>query len=362
MAAADPAAITHILVIGGCGFLGSHIVQALLAHNPPVKVSVASRSPTQNLHDGADYHSVDISKRFSLEKLFHTIQPTIIINTASPLAHAGAQASTSTTIQGTRFSLDVATEISSIIGYVYVSSASIAAGMPFSLLKESDAKLIDIKTHHDPYSAAKATADSMVLDANYPPKLRTAVLRPSGIFGENDVQIIPSLIKGMKQGMSRVQFGDGKNKFDFVYAGNVDDASVRAAEALLREDEENTGIGDNKIVSGEAFFITNDEPIEFWGFARMVWGLAGDSTSPEQITVLPMWLVFFMASVAEWVVWVVSAGKRRPEKFNRSQMMNCSMDRTYDISKARERLDWVPKVSLEEGARRGVECALKASI
>jgi sterol-4alpha-carboxylate 3-dehydrogenase (decarboxylating) len=368
---------SHILVIGGCDFLGGHIVQALLAHTPPFKVSVASRSQTKNLHNGAEYYSVDIIKMDSLQELILKLQPTIIINTASPLAHAGAQASTSTTTEGTKYLLDMAAKLSSIIGYVYVSSASIAAGMPFSLFKESDAKLIDIKTHHDPYSAAKATADSMVLDANHPPKLRTAVLRPSGIMGEKDVQIIPSLIKGMKQGMSRVQFSNRKNKFDFVYARNVADVCVCAAKALIREHRENTMAEDDKIVSGEAFFITNGEPMEFWGLARLVWRLAGDTTPSKNITIVPMWLVFFLTSIAEWVVWAVSAGKRRPEKFNRSQMMNCSMDRTFDISKAKERqtghLDYLWRKELEGGwnGRRkreprlvmsGFSCACKYQI
>ncbi|EPE24114.1 NAD(P)-binding Rossmann-fold containing protein [Glarea lozoyensis ATCC 20868] len=360
MAGEEAPTTPHVLVIGGCGFLGCHIVQAFLAHNPTWKVSVASRSPTHNLRDEADYYAVDISKRMELESLLLKLLPTIIVNSASPLAHAGAQASTSTTIEGAALSLNLAAEIPAINSYIYISSASIASGMPFSLLPESDAKLINPETNHDPYSAAKATADSMVLAANQPFKLLTAVLRPSGIIGEHDAQVIPSLIGGMKQGMARFQFGDGKNKFDFVYAGNVADATVCCAKALMKEHTEKLQGGD-KTVAGEAFWITNGEPMEFWSFARLVWRLAGDRTPPEKIITIPMWLMFFMAGIAEWVAWMLSAGKRRPQKFNKSQMQNCSMDRTFDVSKARERLDWEPKVTLEEGARRGVEWAIKGS-
>ena len=74
---------------------------------------------------------------------------------------------------------------------------------------------------------------------------------------------------------------------------------------------------------------------------------------------VPMWLAFFMARVAEWVVWGLSGGTKRPEKFNKSQMENCSLDKTFDIHKARQSLGGEPKVWLEEGVWREVEWATK---
>jgi sterol-4alpha-carboxylate 3-dehydrogenase (decarboxylating) len=189
-----PPPLYHVLVIGGCGFLGSHIVEALLAHPSRPRVLVASRSPTHNFVDGVEYHEVDISEESALKALLSTLRPNVIINTAAPLAKAGAQASASTTINGTSFSLACAAECSSVESYIYISSCSIVAGMPFSLLTESAATLINPTSHHDPYSAAKATAHGMVLGANSPPKLRTAVLRPCGIIGERDTQVIPALL------------------------------------------------------------------------------------------------------------------------------------------------------------------------
>jgi sterol-4alpha-carboxylate 3-dehydrogenase (decarboxylating) len=371
--ARETPALGHVLVVGGCGFLGHHIVRALLAHPSHPTVSVLSRSPNRNLLDAASYHACDISSQSALQALLSSLRPAIIINTASPLATAGAQASASTTVAGTRVSLSLAAQCPSVRHYIYISSSSIVTGAPFSLLSESAATLIDPTSHHDPYSAAKATADALVLAANETSqaspggRLRTAVLRPCGIIGERDTQVVPALLTALGQGMARIQLGDTKSKFDFVYAGNVADACVRCAEAMMREeasvaaDEQppRQTSRDQKQVAGEAFFITNGEPIEFWGFARLVWRLAGDRTPPEKIIVVPMWLAFFVAWVAEWVVWGVSGGTKRPEKFNKSQMENCSLDKTFDIRKARERLGWEPKVGLEEAARRGVEWAVK---
>ena len=236
------------------------------------------------------------------------------------------------------------------------------AGVPFALVTESNATLVNPFTHHDPYTAAKATADAIVLAANNPPQLHTAVLRPSGIFGEGDAQVIPGLLNGLDQGMARIQLGDGTSAFDFVYVGNVADACVCCAEAMVREATLTLPPTPSKRVSGEAFFITNNSPIKFCGFARLVWSLAGDRTPKEKITVVPMWIVILVAGICEWIVWAVSWGTRRPEKFNRSQMANCSLNRTFCVEKARERLGWEPRVGLEEGAKRGVESAMQSRL
>ena len=86
--------LSHVLVIGGCGFLGHHIVKAFLNHPSHPTISVISRSPTHGLLEGANYHPCDISDQSALESILSTLKPTIVVNTASPLANAGAKVRT----------------------------------------------------------------------------------------------------------------------------------------------------------------------------------------------------------------------------------------------------------------------------
>ena len=91
MAEEEVTALCHILVIGGCGFLGHHIVKAFLDHPSHPTISVISRSPTHNFLEGANYYPCDISDQSALDSIFSTLKPTIVVNTASPLANAGAK-------------------------------------------------------------------------------------------------------------------------------------------------------------------------------------------------------------------------------------------------------------------------------
>ena len=50
-------------VTGGCGFIGYHIVNALVKNPDYTSVHVLSRNPTKNLVDGAEYHKGDICSK-----------------------------------------------------------------------------------------------------------------------------------------------------------------------------------------------------------------------------------------------------------------------------------------------------------
>lgn len=85
----------------------------------------------------------------------------------------------------------------------------------------------------DGYNETKAVAEKMVLDANNESEgFLTIALRPAGIFGPGDRQLVPGLRSVAKLGQSKFQIGDNNNLFDWTYVGNVADAHVLAAQKL----------------------------------------------------------------------------------------------------------------------------------
>ncbi len=90
-----PHAAIKVLVIGGCGFIGYHIVKALLAEKEPsFLVHVMSRNPNRNQVPGQEYHVGDSTPEESVTKILTAVQPVAISHLASPVP-AGTPAATS---------------------------------------------------------------------------------------------------------------------------------------------------------------------------------------------------------------------------------------------------------------------------
>jgi len=119
------------------------------------------------------------------------------------------------------------------------------------------------------------------------PTLHTCTLRPSGIFGPGDRTLIPGLYSIIRNGQTAYQVGDNSNLWDFTYVDNVAYAHILAAENLLAP-EKDLEFGS---AAGEAFMITNGEPVYFWDFARGVWAGFGH-VNPKRIYI-PMSLGYW---------------------------------------------------------------------
>ena len=154
-----------------------------------------------------------------------------------------------------------------------------------------------------------------------------------------------------KSGKTGFQLGDNENLFDFTYVGNVAHAHLLAASALLGTAKLSTVPLSHERVDGEAFFITNDSPIYFWDFPRMVWRAAGNQLGTEHVWVIGKETGMTLASLIEWVMWCV----RKTPSLTRRQVRYSCMTRYYDISKAKKRLGYTPIVSLEDGVVRAVK-------
>jgi len=134
-----------------------------------------------------------------------------------------------------------------------------------------------------------------------------------------------------------------------TYAGNSADAHLQAAASLLGPDPAG--------VAGEAFFITNDTPVPFWDFGRAIQRAAGITATPDQIKVVNPAVAYCIAWVLEWVAWFTGS---KP-MLARAMVKYLTMNRWYNISKAKERLGYRPNVDWEEGVRRGVKASFPAA-
>lgn len=344
-----------VLVIGGCGFLGHHIVSQLL-ESYSAQVSVLDLRTDRNRSPSVSYYDGDITSESSVAKVFEKVKPNVIIHTASPVPFDNGNSHNAlykkVNVEGTRNLLELASKINCVKAFVYTSSASIIHDTVSDLVNADERWPILCRPQQkEYYSETKGIAESLVLAANRKSSdMLTVALRPAGIFGEGDIQMIPNMLKAYEKRQTKFQLGQNTNLFDFTYVGNVAHAHIIAAIALVNTHSLSTQPLDYERVDGEAFFITNDSPLYFWDFARMVWSAAGDKTEPSQVWVIGRDLGLMLASTIEWIFWLAGS----TPNLTRKKVNYSSMTRYYNIDKAKTVLGYQPLLGLEEAIERTV--------
>ncbi|PVV00190.1 hypothetical protein BB560_005389 [Smittium megazygosporum] len=312
------------LVIGGEGLLGQKIIEALInkkkAINPnyepfeirSIDIRAPESEPTSYLH-----FTSDICDKEAILRVinYQDKKVTTVFHTASPIMKAPPHVHKRVNIDGTRALLDVCKE-SGIKNFIYTSSASVVySGAPLVYVDET---VSYAKPFADYYSETKAIAEQMCLKENDPKNFRVVVLRPSGIFGPGDNQVTPGALAAQRRGFPPlIQIGDNSALFDFTYVDNLVDAHITASDKLE----------DSPEISGEVFFITNDQPIGMWTFLRMIWA----QVAQIHLVKHEVPFVFGMTFTSRY----------------------------FNISKAKKLLGYVPKVSYIEGVPLGVASTLE---
>ncbi|KAJ6559248.1 C-3 sterol dehydrogenase [Mycena vulgaris] len=215
------------LVIGGSGFVGRHIVQQLLDRGDTVSVL----DIVQRYHD-VPFYPADITDQEQVAAALRQSGTSCIIHTASPPAALKLEDPSlywRVNLGGTKAIIAAAVE-TGVRKLVFTSSA----GVVFN-----GADLIDVDERTpfpekpmDAYTESKAKAEEAVLEANGKGGLLTVALRPAGIFGPGDRQVMAGLYQVYERGQTHFQIGDNTNLFDWTYVGNVAAAHLLAADRL----------------------------------------------------------------------------------------------------------------------------------
>ena len=179
----------------------------------------------------------------------------------------------------------------------------------------------------------------------------TVSLRPALAFGERDTIYLSKILAVAEKGRKKIQVGNGANVYGFAEVGNLAKAHLLAARALV------TAYGHpppptEKCVDGENFNIINDEWVKFWDFFRTIGARAGFPAKKEEIRVIPVWLGLLVGWVSEWIVWVLSGGRRQPNMTMEGIGLS-TINRTLNGDKAKRVLGYRPQFSVDERMRGG---------
>ena len=221
--------MTKVLITGGCGFIGSHLVEFL--SNDNFEVSVFDK---YNINDSygwldsykykneIDFYMADIRDFDAVSKAVKGKD--IIIHLAAligiPYSYYSPLAYINTNITGTYNVLEAVKSFN--ISQVLVTSTSEVYGT---------ALYTPIDENHpiqpqSPYSASKASADTLAISYHKSFKTPVKIIRPFNTFGPRQSMraVIPTIINQvLNKKIKKIELGDISTKRDFTY---VDDTCL----------------------------------------------------------------------------------------------------------------------------------------
>ncbi|NLE75762.1 MAG: SDR family oxidoreductase [Chloroflexi bacterium] len=223
------------LVTGGAGFIGSHIVETLVAQGEAVRVldnfctgrrgNLAGLLPRIELVEGdlADPGTVRRAMRGVAYVLHQGALPSVPRSVAEPLVSHASNAT------GTLNVLVAALE-AGVRKVVYASSSSVYGDLP-GLPKDEEMPTRPLS----PYGVTKLMGEHYCAVFSQLHGLPTVSLRYFNVFGPRQdpasqyAAVIPRFIQAMLAGQRPTIYGDGGQSRDFTYVGDVVRANLAAA-------------------------------------------------------------------------------------------------------------------------------------
>lgn len=242
------------IVTGGCGFIGSHLVDKLIELNHDVIVidNLSAESNEQfYFNENAKYYSYDITDYNFICPLFENVDYVF---------HLAAEARIQPTLKnpilcfktnafGTQIVLQCARE--SNCKKVIYSSTSSAYGrknkVPLNENMETDCLT--------PYSVAKVAGEQLCKNYNDLFGLKTITLRYFNVYGPREpvkgsyAPVIGLFLRQFKNKQPLTIVGDGLQKRDFTYIDDVINANIKAMEYDGSKHGEIFNIGTGKTYS-----------------------------------------------------------------------------------------------------------------
>jgi sterol-4alpha-carboxylate 3-dehydrogenase (decarboxylating) len=316
--------------------VGAALVRALQARGDTVIVlDVVPECPV----DGIDYRRIDITDRAAIIEACRGVD-TIFHNASIVHTKQNKQDVVWSVNLGGTENMLAAAQQQRVSRLIYVSSGSVVyEGRD---IENGDESLPYSSISQAPYADSKIAAEKLALAANGVEGVATCALRPHVVFGPGDQRFVPALLKQGHSGRLRVQVGRGVWLSDYTYVTNLVDALLLADEALARD-------GLNSVVAGQAYFITNGEPMPFWDFVRQVGARLG---FPPIKYRAPKFLVYGIAAIREGLDTLKGGTLNSEDGLTRFAIRYMCTHHYFSIEKARRDLGYQPRVSITEGIEK----------
>jgi len=303
------------LITGGAGFIGSHLVEKLIARGGQVVVfdnlSTGSAINLSWIKEKITFHEGNILDKAAIDKLVS--ESDYVVHLAAALGVLNIVnkplESLKTNLQGSEVVLEACDKYKKPV--LIASTSEIYGKNDKVPLNEEDDRIIGhpLKSRWS-YSEAKAVDESLAYFYYLEKKLPIRIVRFFNTVGPRQVghygMVVPRFVSAALKNEPLSVYGSGDQIRCFCH---VDDA-VRALLLVM----------DSEKAVGEVFNVGNNQQITIMELAKKVIELTGSSSTIEKI----------------------SYEKAYPEGFEDMQR------RVPDISKIKQVLGWTPEISLDQ--------------
>jgi UDP-glucose 4-epimerase len=229
----------HILLTGGAGFIGSHIVDAYVAAGH--RVSIIDNFTTglrSNLNPAATLHEVDIRDRAAIEKIFRE-------NRFDLLNHHAAQLNVRVSVSDPQFDAE-----QNVIGTLNLLQGALASGVKRVIFASSGGTIYGEQisfpadeTHPTdpiaPYGITKLAVEKYLNYYRCEQGIEHVILRYANVYGprqnpHGEAGVVAIFCEKMTAGENPVIYGTGEQTRDYVYVEDVVAANVKAIDYLER--------------------------------------------------------------------------------------------------------------------------------
>jgi nucleoside-diphosphate-sugar epimerase len=311
-------------VTGGSGFIGGRLIERLRAEGHEVRALARSEEAAERIRarggepvpgELADSRAIE-SGAAQCEWAFHA---------AAALGDWGPREEFErVNVGGTRNALEACAR-AGVRRFVHVGTeAALLAGRP---LVEVDERAPLRPDSPAPYGSTKARAEQLVLEANRD-GFETVAIRPRFVWGRGDTTLLPAIV-GMVRSGRFAWVGGGNHRTSITHVDN-------AVQGLM--------LGVTRGVGGNAYFVTDGEPVVFREFVSEL--LATQGVQPPSRSI-PVPVAGALAVGAE-TAWRLLPLPGRPP-LSRFAYWVSSQECTIKIDKARRELGYEPVKSRSEG-------------
>ncbi|RLC36770.1 UDP-glucose 4-epimerase [candidate division Kazan bacterium] len=219
-----------ILVTGGAGFIGSHIVDAYINNGHEViVVDNLSSGYRQNINKRAKFYQADVNNYWEIEEIFLVEKPDIV-------SHHAGQISINVSVKNPIYDATV-----NILGTINLLEVSVRYGVDKFIFSSSGGAIYDERyipsrensptKPQSPYGIAKLSIERYMEYYRNIRGLKTVILRYSNVYGprqdsKGENAVIPIFINKLKSNQAPIIFGSGKQTRDFINVADVVNANM----------------------------------------------------------------------------------------------------------------------------------------